>query len=159
MTGRAMSVSCANVVDWLLIMNQGEPSDLIRADMLPTEDRGHRTRDGQMGPRRGRSWGLPLRDAPPKCSSGEYLLAQVNRFRGQHLPQLPPSSAMERSALHRKAEILGAFPGPGANRSPRCGVGWPAMPRDAYVNGRFRAAREGRHPYRGSGLSVRGRGL
>ncbi len=53
MTGRGNVRQLRNVVDWLLIMNQGEHTELIRAEMLPSEIGADRTGNGEMGPWRG----------------------------------------------------------------------------------------------------------
>jgi two-component system nitrogen regulation response regulator NtrX len=101
-----------NVVDWLLIMNQGEHTDLIRAEMLPSEI-------GAIAPemvkwdRGAEIMSLPLRDAR-ETFEREYLLAQVNRF-GGNISRTAAFVGMERSALHRKLKSLGV-PGQGGER-------------------------------------------
>jgi two-component system nitrogen regulation response regulator NtrX len=100
-----------NVVDWLLIMNQGEPREQIRADMLPPEI-------GAIAPemvkwdRGAEIMSLPLRDAR-EVFEREYLLTQVNRF-GGNISRTAAFVGMERSALHRKLKSLGV---PGQERS------------------------------------------
>ena len=100
-----------NVVDWLLIMNQGEVGEVIRADMLPPEI-------GAIAPemvkwdRGAEIMNLPLRDAR-EMFEREYLLAQVNRF-GGNISRTATFVGMERSALHRKLKTLGV---PGQDRT------------------------------------------
>jgi two-component system nitrogen regulation response regulator NtrX len=102
-----------NVVDWLLIMNQGEQGGSIRAEMLPAEI-------GAIAPemvkwdRGAEIMSLPLRDAR-ETFEREYLLAQVNRF-GGNISRTAAFVGMERSALHRKLKSLGV---PGQDRAER----------------------------------------
>jgi len=102
-----------NVVDWLLIMNQGEVGEVIRAEMLPPEI-------GAIAPemvkwdRGAEIMSLPLRDAR-EMFEREYLLAQVNRF-GGNISRTAAFVGMERSALHRKLKSLGV---PGQERAER----------------------------------------
>jgi two-component system nitrogen regulation response regulator NtrX len=102
-----------NVVDWLLIMNHGDQTETLRADMLPAEI-------GSIAPemvkwdRGGEIMGLPLRDAR-EMFEREYLLAQVNRF-GGNISRTAAFVGMERSALHRKLKSLGV---PGHDRLER----------------------------------------
>jgi two-component system nitrogen regulation response regulator NtrX len=105
-----------NVVDWLLIMNQGEVGSFIRADMLPQEI-------GAIAPemvkwdRGAEIMSLPLRDAR-EMFEREYLLAQVNRF-GGNISRTATFVGMERSALHRKLKSLGV---PGQERADRLAI-------------------------------------
>jgi two-component system nitrogen regulation response regulator NtrX len=105
-----------NVVDWLLIMNHGDQTETIRADMLPSEI-------GSIAPemvkwdRGGEIMGLPLREAR-ETFEREYLVAQVNRF-GGNISRTATFVGMERSALHRKLKSLGL---PGHDRPDRLTV-------------------------------------
>jgi two-component system nitrogen regulation response regulator NtrX len=107
-----------NVIDWLLIMNQGEPGESIRAEMLPPEI-------GSIAPetvkwdRGAEIMGLPLRDAR-EMFEREYLLAQVSRF-GGNISRTAAFVGMERSALHRKLKSLGvpSQERPGLERADR----------------------------------------
>jgi two-component system, NtrC family, nitrogen regulation response regulator NtrX len=93
-----------NTVEWLLIMVAGDPSEPIRADMLPPEI-------GAIAPavlkweKGGEIMGLPLREAR-EVFEREYLLAQVTRF-GGNISRTATFVGMERSALHRKLKSLG----------------------------------------------------
>jgi two-component system nitrogen regulation response regulator NtrX len=93
-----------NVVDWLLIMAGGEPSQPIRADMLPPEI-GAIVPAVLKGDRGSEIMGLPLRDAR-ELFEREYLIAQVTRF-GGNISRTAEFIGMERSALHRKMKSLG----------------------------------------------------
>lgn len=93
-----------NVVDWLLIMVQGDPKDPIRADMLPPEI-GAITPTVLKWDKGGEIMGLPLREAR-EVFEREYLLAQVTRF-GGNISRTAAFVGMERSALHRKLKSLG----------------------------------------------------
>jgi two-component system, NtrC family, nitrogen regulation response regulator NtrX len=97
-----------NVVDWLLIMAAGDPTEPIRAEMLPAEV-------GSEAPAVAR-WdkgseimSLPLREAR-EVFEREYLLAQVMRF-GGNISRTAAFIGMERSALHRKLKSLGLVQG------------------------------------------------
>jgi two-component system nitrogen regulation response regulator NtrX len=93
-----------NAMEWLLIMAQGNPTDPIRADMLPPE-----ITSSAPGVLRWEKGGeimkLPLRDAR-EMFEREYLLAQVTRF-GGNISRTAGFIGMERSALHRKLKLLG----------------------------------------------------
>lgn len=96
-----------NVVEWLLIMAQGDPRDDIRADMLPPEVRSELTfNSSSQSPN---IVVLPLREAR-ELFEREYLLAQVNRF-GGNISKTARFVGMERSALHRKLRALGVHEG------------------------------------------------
>ena len=93
-----------NVIDWLLIMAPGDPSDPIRAEMLPAD----LSSDAPQMLRLERSdeiMILPLRDAR-EMFEREYLMAQVIRY-GGNISRTAESVGMERSALHRKLKSLG----------------------------------------------------
>lgn len=93
-----------NIMDWLLIMAPGGPSEPIRADMLPPEI-------GQGAPAllnfdpTADIMGLPLRDARDLFET-QYLQAQLLRF-GGNISRTAGFVGMERSALHRKLKQLG----------------------------------------------------
>jgi two-component system nitrogen regulation response regulator NtrX len=93
-----------NVVDWLLIMSNGDPREPIRADMLPPEI-GAITPTVLKWDKGGEIMGLPLREAR-EVFEREYLLAQVTRF-GGNISRTASFVGMERSALHRKLKSLG----------------------------------------------------
>ncbi len=93
-----------NLVDWLLIMAPGGPSDPIRADMLPPEI-------GSAAPVLFNAdpgadvMALPLREARDLFET-QYLQAQLLRF-GGNISRTAQFVGMERSALHRKLKQLG----------------------------------------------------
>jgi two-component system nitrogen regulation response regulator NtrX len=93
-----------NLVDWLLIMAPGGPSDPIRPEMLPPEV-------GSAAPamlkldRSSEIMTLPLRDAR-ELFERQYLEAQLLRF-GGNISRTANFVGMERSALHRKLKFLG----------------------------------------------------
>ena len=93
-----------NLMDWLLIMAPGTPSDAIRADMLPAEI-------SQGAPALLSSdpsadlMALPLREARDLFET-QYLQAQLMRF-GGNISRTAQFVGMERSALHRKLKQLG----------------------------------------------------
>ncbi|WP_298372298.1 sigma-54 dependent transcriptional regulator [Azospirillum sp.] len=93
-----------NVVDWLLIMAQGDVKEPIRADTLPPEI-GAITPTVLKWDKGGEIMGLPLREAR-EVFEREYLLAQVTRF-GGNISRTASFVGMERSALHRKLKSLG----------------------------------------------------
>lgn len=93
-----------NLVDWLLIMAPGSPSDPIRAEMLPPEI-------GSAAPALFNAdpsadvMALPLREARDLFET-QYLHAQLLRF-GGNISRTAGFVGMERSALHRKLKQLG----------------------------------------------------
>ena len=91
-------------MEWVLIMAGGEPSEAIRADMLPPEITSS-TPNVLRWEKGGEIMGLPLRDAR-EMFEREYLLAQVTRF-GGNISRTANFIGMERSALHRKLKLLG----------------------------------------------------
>lgn len=93
-----------NVVDWILIMAPGTPSDPVRADMLPPE-LGAETPALLNRDKGSEVMGLPLRDAR-EVFERQYLSAQVSRF-GGNISRTAAFVGMERSALHRKLKTLG----------------------------------------------------
>jgi two-component system nitrogen regulation response regulator NtrX len=91
-----------NVVERILILATGDPSEPIGADMLPA--------DAVAGPPGGslgteRIIALPLREAR-EIFEKEYLHAQITRF-GGNISRTAMFIGMERSALHRKLKFLG----------------------------------------------------
>lgn len=93
-----------NVVERLLIMAPGDPSEPIGSEMLPAEVTGRITESNNF-PGQGEIIGLPLRDAR-EVFEREYLAAQLNRFDG-NISKTAEFVGMERSALHRKLKSLG----------------------------------------------------
>ncbi len=93
-----------NVIERLLIMAPGDPTQPIRADMLP-QDIIANTPSVLRWERGGEIMRLPLRDAR-EVFEREYLLAQVTRF-GGNISRTATFVGMERSALHRKLKSLG----------------------------------------------------
>ena len=93
-----------NVMEWLLIMAQGDPSSPITAGMLPPE-----LSTDAINVSRANSgdnvMALPLRDAR-EVFEREYLAAQIERF-GGNISRTAQFVGMERSALHRKLRSLG----------------------------------------------------
>ncbi len=93
-----------NLVDWLLIMAPGAPTDPIRAEMLPPEI-------GSSAPALFNAdpsadvMALPLREARDLFET-QYLHAQLLRF-GGNISRTAGFVGMERSALHRKLKQLG----------------------------------------------------
>ncbi len=106
-----------NVIERLLIMAPGDPSQPIRADMLPS-DVAASTPSVLRWERGGEIMRLPLRDAR-EVFEREYLIAQVTRF-GGNISRTASFVGMERSALHRKLKSLGVH---GDDRGPGNGAG------------------------------------
>ena len=100
-----------NVIERLLILAPGDPSQPIRADMLPPE-LGTVVPTTLKGDRGAEIMGLPLREAR-ELFERQYLLAQVTRF-GGNISRTAAFVGMERSALHRKLKTLGVH---GSERS------------------------------------------
>ncbi|MBO6520615.1 MAG: sigma-54-dependent Fis family transcriptional regulator [Rhodospirillales bacterium] len=92
-----------NVIERLLIMAPGDPSQPISGNMLPPEIMGNAPSVDVE--RNAEIMSLPLRDAR-EMFEREYLLAQVERF-GGNISQTAQFVGMERSALHRKLKSLG----------------------------------------------------
>ncbi|MDP9102902.1 MAG: sigma-54-dependent Fis family transcriptional regulator, partial [Pseudomonadota bacterium] len=91
-----------NNIERLMILASGDPSEVITAEMLPTEVASTGS-SGGMGPER--IIALPLRDAR-EVFEREYLAAQIMRF-GGNISRTAAFIGMERSALHRKLKSLG----------------------------------------------------
>lgn len=98
-----------NVVERILILAAGDPSQPITADMLPQEA-GANPPAGGLGAER--IIALPLREAR-ELFEKEYLDAQIMRF-GGNISRTAAFIGMERSALHRKLKSLGCGPARGA---------------------------------------------
>ena len=93
-----------NVIEWLMIMAEGDHTVAITTEMLPPEITmktpniiNENTHFEMMG--------KPLREAR-EIFEREYLLSQVNRF-GGNISRTAHFIGMERSALHRKLKMLG----------------------------------------------------
>jgi two-component system nitrogen regulation response regulator NtrX len=99
-----------NNIERLLILASGDPSEVVTADMLPSEVSSAGAA-GSMGPER--IIALPLRDAR-EVFEREYLTAQILRF-GGNISRTATFIGMERSALHRKLKSLGVSPLRGAD--------------------------------------------
>jgi len=91
-----------NNIERLLILASGDPSEVITAEMLPSEVNAAGAA-GSVGPER--IIALPLRDAR-EVFEKEYLNAQIMRF-GGNISRTAAFIGMERSALHRKLKSLG----------------------------------------------------
>ncbi len=92
-----------NLVEWMMILGNGQSSSPIQVTDLPPEIAGtiHAALKGD--------WqtdmiALPLREAR-EVFEREYLLAQINRF-GGNISRTAQFVGMERSALHRKLKSL-----------------------------------------------------
>lgn len=94
-----------NNIERLLILATGDPSEVISAEMLPSEVASAGSA-GAVGPER--IIALPLRDAR-EVFEREYLNAQILRF-GGNISRTAAFIGMERSALHRKLKSLGIGP-------------------------------------------------
>jgi two-component system nitrogen regulation response regulator NtrX len=97
-----------NNIERLLILATGDPSEVISAEMLPSEVASAGSA-GAVGPER--IIALPLRDAR-EVFEREYLNAQILRF-GGNISRTAAFIGMERSALHRKLKSLGVAPSRG----------------------------------------------
>ena len=97
-----------NNVERMLILATGEPSEVITAEMLPSEV-SSAGQAGAIGPER--IIALPLREAR-ELFEREYLNAQILRF-GGNISRTATFIGMERSALHRKLKSLGLSGGRG----------------------------------------------
>ena len=93
-----------NIVERLLILAPGDPSQPIRAENLPPEI-GSSAPISRGWERGAEIMGLPLREARENFER-EYLLAQISRF-GGNISRTASFVGMERSALHRKLKMLG----------------------------------------------------
>ena len=99
-----------NNIERLLILASGDPSEVITAEMLPSEV-AVAGAAGSVGPER--IIALPLREAR-EVFEREYLSAQILRF-GGNISRTAAFIGMERSALHRKLKSLGVAPARGGD--------------------------------------------
>jgi two-component system, NtrC family, nitrogen regulation response regulator NtrX len=92
-----------NLIEWLIIMGQGNSDTSIQVDDLPTEISKiiPETLKNNLGED---LMSLPLREAR-EVFERQYLLSQVNRFNG-NISKTAQFVEMERSALHRKLKSL-----------------------------------------------------
>ena len=93
-----------NNIERLLILAEGDVSVPVTAEFLP-QDVGSlvpATPQGQGGEK---LMAMPLREAREEFER-EYLIAQINRF-GGNISRTAEFVEMERSALHRKLNLLG----------------------------------------------------
>ena len=93
-----------NLIDWLLIMAGGSPSEAVRAEMLPPEISQGAPVLLNFDPGAD-VMALPLREARDLFET-QYLQAQLVRF-GGNISRTAGFVGMERSALHRKLKQLG----------------------------------------------------
>jgi len=93
-----------NVIEWLLIMAEGDADAPIMADMLPP-DLKQKAAAMVHGSGVVELMSKPLREAR-EIFEREYLLSQMNRF-GGNISKTSGFIGMERSALHRKLKALG----------------------------------------------------
>ncbi len=91
-----------NVVERILILAAGDPTEPITADMLPPDASAAPAAAGLAAER---IIALPLREAR-ELFEKEYLNAQIVRF-GGNISRTAGFIGMERSALHRKLKSLG----------------------------------------------------
>jgi two-component system nitrogen regulation response regulator NtrX len=91
-----------NMVERILILAPGDPSEPITAEMLPPEALAQSPAGGLGADR---IIALPLREAR-ELFEREYLDAQIMRF-GGNISRTAAFIGMERSALHRKLKSLG----------------------------------------------------
>lgn len=92
-----------NNVERLMILNAGDASTPITAEMLPP-DVGELVPATPAGVRGEKLMSLPLREAR-EVFEREYLIAQLNRF-SSNISRTAEFIGMERSALHRKLKSL-----------------------------------------------------
>ncbi len=93
-----------NIIERLLILAPGNPSEPIKADILTSElssSAGNTVKIDKSA----EVMGLPLRQAR-EIFERQYLIAQVERF-GGNISKTAEFVGMERSALHRKLKSLG----------------------------------------------------
>lgn len=98
-------VQLKNVVEWLLIMAGGDPTQPITSEMLPPEIQEDAPLSASWQQKTADIIVLPLREARETFEK-KYLLAQIQRFDG-NISQTARFIGMERSALHRKLRALG----------------------------------------------------
>ncbi|XDZ66954.1 sigma-54-dependent transcriptional regulator [Alphaproteobacteria bacterium LSUCC0684] len=95
-----------NVIDWLIIMVDAAPDNLIKPGDLPPDITGNsvKNQDGGMES----VVGLPLKAAREQFET-RYLISQLSRFDG-NISKTAAFIGMERSALHRKLKSLNINP-------------------------------------------------
>jgi two-component system nitrogen regulation response regulator NtrX len=93
-----------NVIEWLLIMAEGEADEPITANMMPP-DLKQKVAAMVHGQGVVELMSKPLREAR-EIFEREYLLSQMNRF-GGNISRTAVFIGMERSALHRKLKAVG----------------------------------------------------
>ena len=93
-----------NVIERMLIMTSGDPTEEIGAHMLPS-DIGNKEATSNTIEDLSEIMGLPLKRAR-EAFEREYLNSQVARF-GGNISRTAAFVGMERSALHRKMKSLG----------------------------------------------------
>jgi len=95
-----------NVIDWLIIMVDGDEDNLIHTSDLPPDI------SGTAGKRKDGGFetvvGLPLKAAREQFET-QYLISQLSRFDG-NISKTASFIGMERSALHRKLKSLNINP-------------------------------------------------
>ncbi len=95
-----------NVVEWVMIMNSGSPSDSpIRPEQLPPEISSVASDAIKKPDGAPELMAIPLREARESFER-DYLLSQIKRFDG-NISKTARFVEMERSALHRKLKQLG----------------------------------------------------
>lgn len=92
-----------NVIEWLLIMSEGESHDEITTEMLPSEVVSSTTTINRPETNNDMMT-MPLREAR-ELFEKQYLSAQMHRF-GGNISKTATFVGMERSALHRKLKSL-----------------------------------------------------
>jgi two-component system, NtrC family, nitrogen regulation response regulator NtrX len=93
-----------NIVERIMILTTGDPSEEIAASVLPAEPI---QTDGSNNLNGEHLLTLPLREAR-EAFERNYIAAQLSRF-GGNISRASQFIAMERSALHRKIKSLGLF--------------------------------------------------
>jgi two-component system nitrogen regulation response regulator NtrX len=98
-----------NVIEWLLIMSDSNPNELITSDMLPPELMNNSSSSAMentpsSSTSTNNSIDMPLRDAR-EAFERQYLLTQLTRF-DSNITKMANFIGMERSALHRKLKSL-----------------------------------------------------
>ncbi|MCW9033920.1 MAG: sigma-54 dependent transcriptional regulator [Alphaproteobacteria bacterium] len=93
-----------NIIERLLILAPGNPSEPIKADILASELNSTSNGTSKID-KSSEIMGLPLRQAR-EIFEREYLIGQVERF-GGNISKTAEFVGMERSALHRKLKSLG----------------------------------------------------
>lgn len=94
-----------NVIEWLLIMADGEADDPITVEMLPPDLRQEAVEKVSNNEGVIEMMSKPIREAR-EVFEKEYLLSQIKRF-GGNISKTAEFVGMERSALHRKLRSLG----------------------------------------------------